>query len=100
MEISPGVLRVLRFEGISEAELARMLSDAVPLTKHPIRGFNRRYFHWLFKVVGERLEGDAVRRNNRSRARQYPNDRGTRQLSRTRVSGLRVDRGNRAPDFH
>jgi hypothetical protein len=52
MTFSEQVLRVLRFERISEEELAKMLEKAA-ITR--IRGFNRRYFHWLFKIQGDTL---------------------------------------------
>jgi hypothetical protein len=55
LEICSRVLRVLRHERISNEELRMMLDRAVPLTNRPIRGFNRRYFHWLFKVDGEQI---------------------------------------------
>lgn len=47
MQISPKVLRVLQAEKISSDELFHML-DAVAFTS--IRGCNRRYFQWLFRI--------------------------------------------------
>ena len=47
MELSDQVLRVLSFERISEGKLAEMLKKAA-ITR--LRGFNRRYFHWIFKT--------------------------------------------------
>jgi hypothetical protein len=41
-----------RTETISESELAEMLENAA-ITR--LRGFNRRYFHWLFKIEGDTL---------------------------------------------
>ena len=52
MELSDQVLRVLSFERISEGELAEMLRKAA-ITRR--RGFNRRYFHWIFKTEGDVL---------------------------------------------
>ncbi len=52
MELSEQVLRVLRFEKISEEELAKMLGRACITS---LRGFNRRYYHWIFKVQGDTL---------------------------------------------
>jgi hypothetical protein len=53
MKLSEKVLRVLRGEKISEAELREMLQDAVITS---VRGFNMRYFHWLFRMQGDNLE--------------------------------------------
>lgn len=50
---SDRVRRVLTGERISDDELADMLRLAA---KTKIRGFTRRYFHWLFRVDGDRLE--------------------------------------------
>jgi len=52
MKLSEQVLRVICFERISEKELAVMLSEAC-ITR--LRGFNLRYFRWLFKVEGDEL---------------------------------------------
>jgi hypothetical protein len=52
MTFSEQVLRVLRFERISEEELMLMLESAA-ITR--LRGFNRRYYHWLFRVNGDML---------------------------------------------
>src|ERR1035441_10535513 len=52
MELSDQVLRVLSFERISEGKLAEMLKRAA-ITR--LRGFNRRYFHWIFKTEGDVL---------------------------------------------
>jgi hypothetical protein len=52
MNLSEQVLRVLRFEEISEEQL-RLMLDRAAITR--LRGFNRRYFHWLFKVQGDML---------------------------------------------
>ena len=52
MRISTNVQRVLRGENISDDELAMMLKNAAITS---LRGFNRRYFHWLFKIKGDTL---------------------------------------------
>lgn len=52
MQISSKVLRVLQAEKISADELYQML-DSVAFTS--IRGCNRRYFQWLFRVTGNVL---------------------------------------------
>ena len=53
MQISRKVLRVLQAEKISADELYQML-DEVAFTS--IRGCNRRYFQWLFKIDGNMLQ--------------------------------------------
>lgn len=53
MQISSKVARVLEAEQIARAALDNMLSHAA-ITR--IRGFNRRYYHWLFLVRGDVLE--------------------------------------------
>ena len=52
MQLSEKVLRVMQAEGITAAELAQMLNE-VAFTS--IRGCNRRYFQWLFRVQGDVL---------------------------------------------
>ncbi len=53
MQISKKVLKVLQAESISAEELHRMLNE-VALTS--IRGCNRRFFQWLFKVDDQMLQ--------------------------------------------
>lgn len=53
IQVSERVLWVLRYEKISEEELAKMLRLAVNTR---VRGFNKRYCHWIFKVNGDHLE--------------------------------------------
>lgn len=53
MQISGKVLKVLQAEKISADELYRMLEE-VAFTS--LRGCNRRYFQWLFKVDGNQLQ--------------------------------------------
>lgn len=53
MQISRKVLRVLQEEQISPTELYRMLDE---LAFTSIRGCNRRYFQWLFQIVGNQLQ--------------------------------------------
>lgn len=53
MQISTKVLRVLQAEKISADELHQML-EAVAFTS--IRGCNRRYFQWLFRLDGNQLQ--------------------------------------------
>lgn len=53
MQISSKVLRVLQAEKISADELYKMLEE-VAFTS--LRGCNRRYFQWLFKVNGDLLQ--------------------------------------------
>jgi len=53
MELSKKVLGVLSEEGISAEELGLMV-DRAAITS--LRGCNRRYFHWLFRLSGDKLE--------------------------------------------
>lgn len=53
MQISDKVLRVLQAEKISADELYHML-DSVAFTS--LRGCNRRYFQWLFRIDGNQLQ--------------------------------------------
>lgn len=56
VQISREVSKTIKAEGISEAELTVMVTKAAITS---VRGFNRRYFQWLFKVkdgVVERME--------------------------------------------
>lgn len=53
MQISSRALRVLQAEKISADELYQML-DEVAFTS--IRGCNRRYFQWLFRIEGNVLQ--------------------------------------------
>lgn len=53
MQISNKVLRVLQAEKIPASELYQML-DEVAFTS--IRGCNRRYFQWLFRIEGNLLQ--------------------------------------------
>jgi len=53
MQISTKVLRVLQAEDISPNELYRMLDE---LAFTSIRGCNRRYFQWLFRIDGNQLQ--------------------------------------------
>jgi hypothetical protein len=48
------VLRVLHGESITPKELADMIRLSARSSLRA--GFNRRYFHWLFKIQGDRLE--------------------------------------------
>lgn len=50
MQISAKVLRVVQGEQISPDELYRMLGE---LAFTSLRGCNRRYFQWLFRVEGD-----------------------------------------------
>jgi hypothetical protein len=43
---------VVSGEGIPAEELAKMVENSA-ITR--VRGFNRRYFHWLFSVQGDSL---------------------------------------------
>jgi hypothetical protein len=52
VQLSKRVLAILATEKIAEEELCLML-DSAAITS--VRGFNRRYFHWLFKVSGDVL---------------------------------------------
>ena len=53
MKISDKVLRVLKAEQISADELYRMMDE---LAFTSIRGCNRRYFQWLFRLDGDVLQ--------------------------------------------
>lgn len=50
MQISPKVLKVLQAEHISSEELYRMLDE---LAFTSLRGCNRRYFQWIFKLSSD-----------------------------------------------
>jgi len=52
MHLSTTVLRLLCAEQISDEQIAIML-DSASLTR--VRGANRRYFHWLFRVEGDEV---------------------------------------------
>jgi hypothetical protein len=45
-------LRVMKAENVSVAEATKMLNDSAITSLH---GFNRRYHHLLFKLVGEEV---------------------------------------------
>ena len=49
----PQVQRVMQGEGISPDELMEMLRKSA-ITR--LRGFNRRYYDWLFKIQGRSVE--------------------------------------------
>jgi len=53
MRVNVKILKILREEKISAEELGVML-DKAAITS--IRGFNRRYFHWLFLMQGNVLK--------------------------------------------
>ena len=49
----PQVQRVMQGEGISPDELMEMLRKSAITS---LRGFNRRYYDWLFKIQGRSVE--------------------------------------------
>lgn len=51
--VTEDVKRVMSVEGISPDELNLMLNRAAITS---LRGFNRRYFHWVFKVHEDTVE--------------------------------------------
>ena len=53
LRVASRVRRVLEAEGISEPELDSMLARSAITS---MRGFNRRFHHWLFKVCGREVE--------------------------------------------
>lgn len=53
MQVSEKVVKVMAGEQISPAELEKMLQLAA---KTSLRGMNRRYHHWLFRVDGNQLQ--------------------------------------------
>jgi hypothetical protein len=57
LTLAPGVCRVMAEEGITHAELSEMLSHAA---LYRLDGFNRRYYHWLFRLSGRLVEAMAT----------------------------------------
>jgi hypothetical protein len=55
--LDPRVCRVMAAEGITQAELSEMLNRAALYRSD---GFNRRYYHWVFKVTGRTVEAMAT----------------------------------------
>lgn len=53
MKLSEKVLKVMQEEKISPEELKYMIDHAA---RTQIRGCNRRYFHWVFKIENEAVE--------------------------------------------
>lgn len=53
MKISPKIEKILAEEKIVPEELSFMLNHSAITS---LGGFNRRYYHWLFKIVGKSLE--------------------------------------------
>lgn len=52
MKLSEKVLRIMEVESIKPEELCFMVEHAAITS---VRGFNRRYFHWLFNMKGDSL---------------------------------------------
>jgi len=52
MILSDRIQQIVKAENISAEELALMVRHAA---KASVRGFNRRYFHWIFQIEGEYL---------------------------------------------
>jgi hypothetical protein len=52
MQLSDAVQQVLKAEGITPQELEEMLSRAAITS---LRGANRRFHHWLFRVEDDRV---------------------------------------------
>lgn len=56
MQVSLKVQRVMEAEKISAAELSHMVKRAAISRDSSNEGFNKRYFHWLFRIKGDLLE--------------------------------------------